>query len=376
MSFKLAARQAIRVGVLTPQSGPIGLFGPSSVNCARLAAEEINALGGLFDRPIELVFGDGGGTPEGIVAEARRMIDEDRIQALVGSHVSPNREALVRAIGGRLPYIYTTLYEGGEYSFGVFVCGETPAQQLQPLVEWLCRHRAATNWYIVGNDYTFPRKSVQAAKAYIAAVGGAVVGEEYAPLFTEDFYPSLDRIRRSKADAVLIYLVGSDSILFNRQFAVLGLEATILRAAPVLCENTLLGIGADATSNLYSAAGFTNCLETRQGVQFRDSYRRRFGTTAPVPNRYGVACYEGVQLLAALAARAGRLDVYKMQAFADGVCLTTPRGECRMSANHLGATAYVAEAAGTDLAPIDSLGYRSAAPAPAAIWSPVDAGNA
>src|SRR5690606_12209465 len=123
------------------------------------------------------------------------------------------------AIGGRIPYVYTTLYEGGQHSFGVFVCGETPEQELRPLVHWLARHKGVRRWHLIGNDYVFPRISIALAKRYIAEVAGSVVGEEYVPFFMDDFHPSIDRIKASRADAVLIYLVGQDSILFNRQFA-------------------------------------------------------------------------------------------------------------------------------------------------------------
>ena len=299
--------RVMNVGLLTPQSGPIALFGPSSINCAKLAVEEINAEGGLLGYPLQLVFGDGGGSPDKVVAETTRMLDNDRVQALIGSHISPNRDALVGAIGGRIPYVYTTLYEGNQYSYGVFMCGETPFQQLRPLIQWMRINRQARKWYLIGSDYSFPRKSCLSAKDYIAEADGEVVGEEYLPLYTEQFHPTLGRIRASGAEAVLIYLVGTDAILFSRQFSAAGLHLQAARAAPVVCENTLLGIGLEAVGNFYSTAGFTNSLQTVPGTRFRDNYRRMFGTTAPVPNRYGVSCYEGLHLLAALARQAGCL---------------------------------------------------------------------
>ncbi|MCG6205203.1 substrate-binding domain-containing protein [Rhodopseudomonas sp. HC1] len=374
--MRTGSGSVIKIGLMTPQSGPIGLYGPSSIDCAKLAVEEINAGGGLFGSRLELVFGDGGARPERVVADTSHMIEEHRIRAMIGSHVSPNRDALVSAIGGRIPYVYTTLYEGDQYSFGVFMCGETPVQQLDPLIVWLRSNRDARKWFIVANDYSFPLKSCRIAKDYIAQADGEIVGEEYLPLYTEDYHATLRRIERSRADAVLIYLVGMDAIVFNRQFSSVGLHRKIARAAPVLCENTLLGIGCDAVDNMYSTAGFTNHLQTNSGGRFRDSYRRRFGPGAPVPNRFGVSCYEGLHLLKALAEQAGSLDLYKMQAFADGLAISTPRGDCRMQSNHLGAPIHLVEARGYDLCALEDVGYRTATSRSIQITSPVVMGNA
>jgi ABC-type branched-subunit amino acid transport system substrate-binding protein len=365
----------LRIGLLVPQSGPIGLFGPSSLTCSMLAADELNAEGGILGRPVELITGDGGGSCREIEAEAERMIAEDGVEAIVGSHISTNRLALVDAIGGRIPYVYTTLYEGGQHSFGVFVCGETPEQELRPLIHWLARHKGARRWHLIGNDYVFPRISMALAKRYIAEVAGSVVGEEYVPFIMDDFHPSIDRIAASRADAVLIYLVGQDSILFNRQFAARGLQSGVLRAAPVLCENMLLGTGADATRNLFSATGFAGCMETRAVDTLRRNYRRTFGEYAPVLNRFGVSCYEGLHLLAALARRAGSFNLFKMQAVSDGTVIHGPRGACTLSGNHLSTVTYIAEAAGVDFRAIDRIGAMAAAPPSRSIWYP-DAGSA
>ena len=369
-------QNTIRIGLLTPQSGPIGLFGPSSINCAKLAADEINSAGGLLGRPISLVFGDAGGSPQTVVDKTSQMIEGEHVQAIVGSHVSPNREALIRALGGRVPYVYTTQYEGGRYAFGVFMCGETPDQHLRPLIEWFRSNRDARKWYVVGNDYNFPRRSVRRAKDYIASVDGEIVGEEYLSLYTKDFHPVIERIRKSGANAVLIYLIGTDSIIFNRQFGENAAVARISRAAPVLCENTLMGIGPEHAEGLFSCVGFTNALNTPAGVAFRERYLASFGRFAPVPNRFGVSCYEGLHLLASLAARAQSLNVYKLQAYADGARMSTPRGECAIRSNHLGAPVHIVRASGPNLSVLESIGYRDAASKNVSVHWSATAGSA
>ncbi|MEZ5738827.1 MAG: ABC transporter substrate-binding protein [Burkholderiaceae bacterium] len=138
---------SVRIGVLIPRSGPAGLFGPSSENAAILAARQINERGGIGGRKVELVFGDVGVPPAQAVQTAMRLWKSDGVAAFVGMHDSAVREALIGRFNGAVPYVYTPVYEGGECSPAVFVVGETPAQQLQPVIPWLAKETGVSRWY-------------------------------------------------------------------------------------------------------------------------------------------------------------------------------------------------------------------------------------
>lgn len=80
--------EPVKVGVLNPISGPLQSLGPSWENAARLAAESVNAGGGLFDgRPLELVFKDSATDKAVAVVAARELIDEG-VVGLVGPATS------------------------------------------------------------------------------------------------------------------------------------------------------------------------------------------------------------------------------------------------------------------------------------------------
>jgi hypothetical protein len=72
-------------------------------------------------------------------------------------------------------------------SDSAWITGETPAQQLAPVIPWLAENEGASRWYLIGNDYNWPRDTNAAAKEIIADAGGEVVGEEYVPLGSSDF---------------------------------------------------------------------------------------------------------------------------------------------------------------------------------------------
>jgi len=347
---------ALRIGLLIPLSGPAGLWGPAAHKCASLAADEINARGGMLGREVRLVIGDAGGAPDRVAATAAAMIGERGVEAIVGMHISAVRVAVVRALGGRVPFVYTPNYEGGERAAGVFAIGETPEQQLRPAIAWLAERRRARRWYLIGNDYVWPRLSNAAAKRYIAASGGDIVGEEYVPLGVEEFAPSLARIRAARPDAVLVSLVGADGVAFHRGFAAEGMAGAVLRLAAALDENALLGVGAENTENLFAASGYFSALATPANRRFVERYYDSFGSVAPMLSALGQSCYEGFRFLATLAARSEALDPARLEAAARDFAYDGPRGTVAMRDKRVAMTNYLAEAEGLGFRIIDHLG--------------------
>ena len=336
----------LRIAFLIPLSGPAGLWGPSCQTSAMLASQEVNAAGGILGREIELVFTDAGADPELVAEDTLDLIAENRAEAVIGMHISAVRVALVRALRGRLPYVYTPVYEGGEQSPGLFMVGETPARQLKPAIHWLAEHRQARRWYLIGNDYIWPHVSHRAARRYVKDSGGEVVGVDYVPFGCEDHEMYLARIRKAQPDVVLVSMVGTDCVTFNRAFASSGLARHMLRLSVASEENTLFGIGAKHAENFYFTAGYLAVLDTPANQAFLDRYHAAFGRDAPMPNTIGQSCYEGIRLYAELARRAGSLGVAELSRVSEGISYTGGRGRVTMHARHLLSDIYLAQADG------------------------------
>lgn len=340
------AHADIKVGVLVPDSGPAGLFGPSTRNSAELAAQKINADGGINGEQIELVFADVGVPPAAASQAALRLWKGEGVQAFVGMHDSAVREALLGRFNGQVPYIYTPVYEGNSCADGLYVTGETPSQQLAPVIPYLAENEGASKWYLIGHDYNWPRDTNALAKGYIADAGGEVVGEEYLPFTVAEFDSSLQRIKESGADAVLITLVGGGSVGFNLSFAGFGMDDQALRLGTLIEENTLAGIGADNANRLFSTSGYFAAIDSDASAAFSADYAAAFGADAPALNTLGQSAYEGLMLLDALAEAAGSLDVAAMDAAAEGLMWSTPRGENTMKGRHMAQTIYLADGTG------------------------------
>ncbi|HYH30617.1 MAG TPA: substrate-binding domain-containing protein [Pseudonocardia sp.] len=356
----LAARprsgeRPFRVALVIPLQGPAGLFGASCEAVAELAAAELNLGAGLLGRPVELVVVDGGATPAVIARQVDRLVAAGVVDAVTGWHISAVREAVVPAIAGRVPYVYTSLYEGGEHRPGVFCSGETPVDQLAPALRWLRDQLGLRRWAIVGNDYVWPRRSSLAVHAYAAALELSLLDEQYLPLGAGDFPAAVERVARSGADAVLMLLVGQDAVTFNRCFAGRGLEERIVRFSPLMEENMLLASGPDATDGLYVAASYFRSLTTRGSLDLVGRYVQRFGPHAPPLNNAAESCYEGIRTLFALAQRAGSTRVERMMAVADTVGYDGPRGVMHMRDGHVRQRVHLAVADDVDFAVITAM---------------------
>ena len=299
--FVRAQANDFKIGFFIALSGPASLFGPTQRACADLAAEKINKAGGIMGRPVKLIFTDAGGPPAETAKSAVRLMLEDKVDLFIGSHDSATREANIATIKAKTPYIYSPVYEGGECSPNVYCLGETPPQQAQPATEFLAKEKGAKTFYLIGDDYVWPRKSNEQIKKYVAQYGGKVVGEEYVPFGAPNkFEEAVTRIKGVKPDAVIATLVGADNVNFNRTFAGFGLDKTIARAVdaargehadgrrrreqrqPVLVHGLLR---EQSVRGEQGVQGRVHGQVRRQGAAARDHRRRLLLGAQPAPRR-------------------------------------------------------------------------------------------
>jgi ABC-type branched-subunit amino acid transport system substrate-binding protein len=354
-SKRSGAGNKLRVGNFLTFSGSPGIWGPSSTNSALLAVAEINKRGGILGREIEMSMYDSGGSLDDVVRRAEQAIAFDEVDLIMGSHISAVRVALRKVTRNRIPYIYTPVYEGGERTPGVMAIGETPLWQSRPAIDWLTEVKKASRWYLIGSDYVWPWQSHRAVKRYISEAGGRVVGEEFVPVGEDNHEAHLARIRAAKPDVVLISLIGTDSIVFNRAFAECGLAVNILRLGGAMDETVLLGIGADNSENLFCASGYFGCVGSRANDDFLDRYHAMFGANAPPVGSLGQSNYEGLCFLEAAASRAGSLSLGPLLSAARNIVYMGARGPVTLRNGLAEMPMYLAEADGLDFKLIKTL---------------------
>jgi ABC-type branched-subunit amino acid transport system substrate-binding protein len=329
------------IAFVVPLQGPTGIYGPSCLACGQLAVEQLNARNGIAGRPVELVQVDAGRPPEVVAEEVGRLVDSGRVQAVAGWHISAVRVALTRRIGGRVVYAFAAMHEGGDDTPGVFMLGERPVNQLLPAARWLREHHGARRWVVVGNDYVYPRVTGSVAQEALDIVESA-----YVALGTSDFTDVINGLKATKADGVIMLLMGQDAVHFNRQFARAGLSEDLLRLSTAIEENTLLGAGPGANHGVYAAAAYFDGLSTVESNEFAKQYYARFGAFAPALNAVGESCYEAIRFLARLGEISGSIAI--SAALPTGHFYDSPRGLLRLAGNLVDQDVYLAAADGLE----------------------------
>jgi len=337
------------VAVLVPMSGSAGIWGPSCISSAQLAIEEINSKRGAGGQPIAPLFLDSDDSALGTLEhEISGLLEEGGISAIVGMNVSSVRQRLNKIVRGRIPYVYTPLYEGNEHTPNVFTIGETPADQLQPAIRYLSQTLRARRWALIGNDYVWPRTSHAVAKRSVAECGGTVTFDGYVPFGLEEAEWLAERIALTRPDIVLVSLVGQDAVEFNRAFGQLGLDRNIFRFSTAIEENILMATGGENTKRLFAASSYFSALATPANEEFKERYRSMHAGCPPVLNALGQSLYEGIHFYAAMHEQRQRDG-------AGPISYRSARGGSFLSNDRKDMTIYLSRADGHDFHIIDKL---------------------
>ncbi len=299
--------KSLKIGVLMPRSGPAGIWAPSCEASALLAAAEINAAGGVAGRQIELVMVDAGSTDRSAANAAYDAVSVDDVDAIVAMVTSSARGPVRQAIRADIPFVYTPQFEGAEQHPEIITIGETAEELLHPGLHWLINEKRASRFFLIGNNYLWPQRSMMAARSLIKREGACVVGEMELPFGLSDHDDVLGRIRKAQPHVVLSWLLGHEAIVFNRAYSEAGLAASTIRFSTSIDETILYGIGEECTENLYVSSAYFSNLHSRNNNAFLEKYHAHFGTTPPPANAFGESLYEGIHCLTGLVDASGSL---------------------------------------------------------------------
>ena len=128
--------EAIKVGVITDQTGALSFMGIANANVARMVIDDINARGGLLGRQVELYLEDSATEDSAAEAAATKLVQQDHVDVVFGGIYSSTRQAIKgpAVVDGKTLYIYPEQYEGQECDPLIFCTGPVPAQQVEPLI--------------------------------------------------------------------------------------------------------------------------------------------------------------------------------------------------------------------------------------------------
>lgn len=120
---------AIKVGVITDQTGPLSFLGIANANVAKMVINDINAKGVLLGRQIDLYLQDSATVDSVAEAKATKLVQQDKVDVIFGGIYSSTRQAIKGpvVVKGKKLYIYPEQYEGQECDPLIFCTGPEPA---------------------------------------------------------------------------------------------------------------------------------------------------------------------------------------------------------------------------------------------------------
>ena len=327
----------VKVGILHSITGTMAISETGSVEAEMLAIEQINAMGGVLGRQIEIIQEDGASDWPTFAEKSRKLLTQDKVDVVFGCWTSASRKAVLPVFekeNGML--YYPTFYEGLEQSKNVIYTGQEATQQILAGLDWIAKEKGAKTFYLVGSDYIWPRTSNKIARKHIENVlGGEVLGEEYYPLGNTNFGSLINKIRLRKPDVVYSSIVGGSNVAWWKQLNAAGITAdrqTIMTIS--VTEDEVLGIGGENMKGFYSSMKYFQSLENDNNAAFVKAFKERWGEDSVIGD-VTQAAYLGPWLWKAAVEKAGSFDVDNVSAASPGIELTTaPEGYVKIHDNN------------------------------------------
>jgi branched-chain amino acid transport system substrate-binding protein len=305
---KTPGADGIQVGFFGALTGPTATFALSGKNGSALAADELNAAGGVLGKRIEFVIEDDRNEASEAASAVSKLITRDHVVALIGENASSRTLAaapIAQSYGVPIISPSSTNVEvtkKGDYVFRVCFIDSYQGGVLSSFAYRTLNARKAAILVDARNDY-----SVGLAAAFrerFEKEGGRIVGEMKYAEGDSDFSAQLTAIRDLQPDVLFVPGYYTDAGLVARQAKSLGLSATLLGAdgwdSPKLAE-----IGGAAVEGAYFSNHYSVDDPSPVGRRFVDAYRKRYRAD---PDSIAALSYDAVRLLADAIRRAGSTE--------------------------------------------------------------------
>jgi branched-chain amino acid transport system substrate-binding protein len=298
----------IPVGVYGALTGDQASFGTATVNGVRLAADEINAAGGVLGRKIRLYVEDDQGRADEAASVVTKLITSRNVVALIGENSSNQSLAAAPiAQANGVPMISPSstnpaVTEKGEYIFRVCFTDPYQGKALAAFVSNQLKLKNAAILTDRKNDYSVGLANV--FRKELEAAGGKIVAEQSYAGGDSEFRPQLTSIRAANPQVLFIPGFYTEVGQIAIQARDLGLNVPLVGGdgwdSPVVIE-----IGGKAIEGSYFSDHYFVGDDRPVVQKFVAEYRKRHGKN---PEATAALGYDALHMFANAARRAGSVD--------------------------------------------------------------------
>lgn len=231
------AADTIKIGEIATVTGDFAAYGVAEVESVKMAVNEINAAGGILGKKIELIMYDCRTRNEDMVNAARRLVQQDKVTAVIG----PSGSGLCIAASpvfnqGKVSHLGTlptnpkvTVDEKGQvkpYNFRICFLDPYQGKMLAVFAAQDLKAKTAAVLYDVASDYSHGLREF--FKTNFVALGGKVIADEGHRGEDVDFRAQLTKIKNANPDVLVFPTMGKCLPLAVKQAREMGMTQPIL----------------------------------------------------------------------------------------------------------------------------------------------------
>lgn len=300
-----AASASIKVGLSAPITGNYAEFGENFRYAVEMAADQINAAGGIRGKKLEIVVNDSKGDPREAALIAQKFVQDRTILAQIGDFSSTSclAAAPIYERNGMVQLSPTSSHpdfaKSGRYMFGIVGTQEAEGPfNVQYLAQDYLKLKSTAIIYI-NNDWGVVTKDKFAAAA--KKFGLKVTMEQ--PFFEaeKDYNAILTKIRASNPEGIYIAAMYNETSLIARQIRKMGWNIKMYAPSSVFSDN-LLKLGGDAVEGLVTNTFFALSDPDPAVQAFIKEFQKRAGRN---PNLHAACAYDSALILVEAIKKAG-----------------------------------------------------------------------
>ncbi|MCR4310208.1 MAG: ABC transporter substrate-binding protein [Deltaproteobacteria bacterium] len=302
--------ETVKVGVLLPLTGSQAKFGEIEKRSYEMAAEEINAKGGVRGMKIELRFEDDTGKPDVGRSGVEKLISRDKVPVLTGGYSSSVTAAATPvAQQFKIPFVISTgsaddiTEKGYDYIFRV----NPPASEYPNAVKSFLQGVAkdVKTVALLYENSSFGQSSSKSFEKDCADLGLKIVVKEGYQAGAIDFKPVLTKVKAANPDMIYMVSYVMDASLLMRQSKELRINPKLFvggGAGFTLPEFAKSAGGA--AEGVYSATLWLETLPFPGAKEYFDKFKKKYGTETEY---HGAEAYAAMQVVADALKRAKSL---------------------------------------------------------------------
>ena len=250
----LAQAAPIRLGPLVPLTGAGGSYGPIMARAMRAVVDDVNAAGGVLGRRVELSVEDDQTNPEPGVRAARKLIDVDKVSAIVGTWASSVTTAVAPLCWESKTFLATV---SGADSITLlphqgYIARTQPNTTLQGRkFGEFALEQGAKRVFFVSPQTPFQKSQFDNITLAVKAKGG-----ETGALIYDDKKPSyrseVDEILRFRPDALILGGYAPDTTVLLRDLFRAGFQGRKIAFGYSVNQKLVESLPADVVQNIFT----------------------------------------------------------------------------------------------------------------------------